>query len=157
VKRARAIVASLSAGEPSSEEVFAAFAELDALPPDTVRDALGSWVGPPPDPAELDDATRRAHGLPSRPLRLRTLEVVRDADVLDLGPVAEEQLRIAGKSWDGVDREPEERLDGEIEGSFAGTLERRVLAADEDPSTTCSSTKATPGSSSAQARPTSSR
>ena len=48
--------------------------------------------------------------------------------MLDLGPVAEEQLRLAGKSWDDADLAPEERLDGELEGSFAGTLERRVLA-----------------------------
>jgi hypothetical protein len=59
--------------------------------------------------------------------------VVKDADVLDLGAVAEEQLRLAGKSWDGVDLPPEERLDGELEGSFAGTLEHRVLADAERP------------------------
>src|SRR5439155_8197782 len=41
---------------------------------------------------------------------------------------AEEQLRIAGKSWDGLDLAPEERLDEEVDGNFAGTLERRVLA-----------------------------
>ncbi len=52
---------------------------------------------------------------------------MRDADVLDEGPVAEEQLRIAGKRWDGRDLEPEQWLDGEIDGSFAGTLERHVL------------------------------
>jgi len=60
-------------------------------------------------------------------VRLRTLSVVNDADVLDLDPVATEQLRVAGKSWDGNDLEPAERLDGEIEGTF-GTLEHRVLA-----------------------------
>jgi hypothetical protein len=58
---------------------------------------------------------------------LRTLAVVRDADVLDLGPIADEQLRLAGISWDGLDRATEDRLDGEIEDSFAGTLEHRVL------------------------------
>jgi hypothetical protein len=42
--------------------------------------------------------------------------------VLDLGPIAEEQLRIAGRTWDGLDLEPEERLDGEREDTFAGTL-----------------------------------
>lgn len=127
-RRAHAIVASLQSGDPGSEEVFDAFWELDALPIDEVRDALAAWVGPLPDMDRLDSATRVAHGLPPRPLRLRTLSVARDADILDLGPVAEEQLRLAGKSWDGVDLAPEERLDGELEGSFAGTFERRVLA-----------------------------
>ncbi len=131
--RARAIVARLSAGSASSDEVFTAFAELDALPADVVREALEPWVGPAPDIDRLDDVTRRVHGLPPRPLRLRTASVAKDADVLDLGPVAEQQLRLAGKSWDGVDREPEERLDEEVEGNFAGTLERRVLADAEAP------------------------
>jgi hypothetical protein len=127
-RRALAIVASLQSGEPGSEEVFDAFWELDALPVEDVREALAAWVGPLPDMDRLDSATRVAHGLPPRPLRLRALSVARDADILDLGPVAEEQLRLAGKSWDGVDLAPEERLDGELEGSFAGTFERRVLA-----------------------------
>src|SRR5690606_31951985 len=70
------------------------------------------------------------------PLRLRTAAVVKDADVLDLGPVAEEQLRLSGKSYDGVDLEPEERLDGEREDSFAGTLEHRSFL-DEDTGERC--------------------
>jgi hypothetical protein len=127
-ERARAIVASLRAGEPGSDEVYDAFWELDALPADDVREALTPWVGPLADMAGLDNATRTARGLPLHPLRLRTLSVEKDADILDVGPVAEEQLRLAGKSWDGVDLPPEERLDGELEGSLAGTLERRVLA-----------------------------
>lgn len=127
-QRARAIVESLRAGEPGPTEVFDAFWELDALPVDDVRDALAAWVGPLPDPDRLDAATRLAHGFPPPPLRLRTIAVAKDADILDLGPLAEEQLRLAGKSWDGADLSPEDRLDGELEGSFAGTLERRVLA-----------------------------
>jgi len=107
--------------------MFDAFWELDALPVDEVKAALAGWVGPLPELDALDDAVRTVHGLPLRPLRLRTVSVARDADVLDLGPVAEEQLRIAGTTWDGVDLTAEERLDGEIEGSFAGSLERRVL------------------------------
>lgn len=122
--RANEIVASLRAGAPSSTEIFEAFYQLDALPPDEVREALAPWV-----PSILDAAPL------VRPLRLRTLSVVKDADVLDLGPIAEEQLRIAGKSWDGADLAPEERLDGELEDSFAGTLERRVLADEESPET----------------------
>ncbi len=125
--RAREIVASLRA-EPSSTDVFDAFWQLDELPVEEVRDALAPWTGPLPDFERLDSATRRAHGMPPKPLRLRTLSVVTDADILDLGPLAEEQLRLAGKSWDGADLAPEDRLDGELEGSFAGTLERRVLA-----------------------------
>jgi hypothetical protein len=125
-ERARAIVDSLD--QLSSEEVFAAFEALDALPPAVVRAALAVATGPAPDPELLDDATRRAHGFPPRPLRLRTLAVVKDADIFDLGSVAGEQLRIAGKAWDGRDLEPEERLDGEIEGSFAGTLEHHAFA-----------------------------
>jgi hypothetical protein len=112
--RAKEIVATLEAGNLRSDEVFAAFADLDALPAEIVRDALGAWIGPTPAPPALRLHT---HGT-----------VVRDADVLDLGPIADEQLRLAGRSWDGVDLAPEERLDGEVEGSFAGTLERRVLA-----------------------------
>ena len=126
--RARAIVASLRTHEPSSEEVFEAFWELDALPVNDVREAFTSWLGPLPDPDRLDPATRLAHGFPPPRLRLRTISVVRDADLLDLGPIAEAQLRIAGTTWDGADLAPEDRLDGEIEGSLAGTLERRVLA-----------------------------
>lgn len=124
---AQAIVEKLGAGLASSEEVFAAFAELDALPPEVVRKAMDAWVGPAPDPERLDDATRRAHGLPPRRLVLKTHAIARDADLFDLGPIAEAQLALAGKSWDGLDLPAEERLDGEVEGSFAGTLVRRVL------------------------------
>lgn len=132
--RARALVASLDEGEELSERVSEAFAELDELPPEVVRAELGEWLGPAADPEALDDAVRLAHGMPRRALHLRTIAVVKDADVLDLGAVAEEQLRIAGKSWDGADLESFERLDGEIEGSFAGTLEHRVLVDASDAS-----------------------
>ena len=127
-ERARAIVSYLQTAAPSSTEVFDAFWQLDALPVNHVRDALAAWVGPLPDLEHLDPALRHAHGLPPRALRLRTLSIARDADVLDLGPLAEAQLRIAGTTWDALDLAPEDRLDGELEGSFAGTLERRVLA-----------------------------
>jgi hypothetical protein len=110
--RATSILASLQAGDPTSAAVYDAFWELDAMPAEEVRAALGV-------------------ALPE--YRLRTVSIAKDADVLDLGPVAEEQLRLAGKSWDGVDLAPEERLDGELEGSFAGTLERRVLADTDAP------------------------
>jgi hypothetical protein len=125
--RARAIVARLSEGTASSDEVFAAFEELDRLPPDVVRGALEPWTGPAPDLERLDDQVRRAHRLPLRTPRLTVLESMRDADVLDAGDIAEQQLRIAGKTWDGQDLDAFERLDGEREDSFAGTLERRVL------------------------------
>ncbi|MDB4996454.1 MAG: Histone H1-like protein [Myxococcaceae bacterium] len=134
--RAEAIVSSLRVGEPSSAEVFEAFAEFDALPRDVVRNALSSWMGPLTDVERMDNATRVAHGLPLHPLRLRTLEITKDADVLDGGPIAEEQLRLAGKTWDGVDLAPEDRLDGELEGSFAGTLERHVFADADAPGNT---------------------
>lgn len=126
-ERAQAIVDSLREGDPSSEEMYEAFWDLDALPVEYVREALASWVGPLPDPSRLDHATRLRHGMPLPPLRLHTRSVERDADILDAGPVAEEQLRLAGKSWDGADLSAEERLDGEVEGSFAGSIERRVL------------------------------
>jgi hypothetical protein len=113
--------------------VFEAFWKLDGLPIDEVRDALAPWVGPDPDRHRLDAATCLARGIPARPLRLRTLSATKDADVLDLGPVAEEQLRLAGMSWDGADRPAEERLDGELGGSFAGTLEHRVLGDSDAP------------------------
>jgi hypothetical protein len=120
--RAAAIVAQLQAGFDTSEQVFAAFAELDALPSEVAREALEKAVGPVPDPMQLDPEIRRRHGMPPPPLMLVPLRTTRDADVLDLGPVAHEQLRIAGRSWDGLDLEPEERLDGEREDTFAGTL-----------------------------------
>jgi hypothetical protein len=132
--RALELVASLRAGE--STDVFDAFWQLDELPVDDVRDAISAWTGPLPDLDRLDAATRLAHGLPIRPLRLRTLSVAKDADVLDLGAIAEQQLHLAGKSWDGADLAPEERLDGEREDSFAGTLERHVLADAEAPGET---------------------
>jgi hypothetical protein len=128
-KLADAIVSRLRAGPETSDEVYIAFAELDELPEDVVRAALEPWLGPGPDIEHLDDATRAAHGFPPRKLRLRTLAIVKDADVLFLGPVAEEQLRVAGRSWDGVDTEPEERLDEDAEHSFAGTLEHHTLVA----------------------------
>lgn len=119
-KRARELVDSLEQGGDDPQLVFEAFAELDFLPPEVVRAAMGDWLG-----AE--------HAAPRPVLRLATLSSVRDADVLDEGPVAEAQLRAAGKFWDGADLEPEERLDGELEGTFAGTLERRVLGEGETP------------------------
>lgn len=125
--RAKAIVARLSEGNASSDEVFAAFEELDRLPPDVVRGAFEPWTGPAPDLERLDDQVRRAHRLPLRTPRLAVLESLRDADVLDAGDVAEQQLRIAGKAWDGQDLDAFERLDGERDDSFAGKLERRVL------------------------------
>src|SRR4051812_7598068 len=90
--RASELVLALRTRSPSSEEVFAAFAELDALPPDVVREVLADWVGPAPDLDRLDDETRRAIGLRPRPLRLRTTSIVKDADVLDLGSAAEAQI-----------------------------------------------------------------
>jgi hypothetical protein len=120
--KAAAIVAQLQAGFDTSEQVFAAFAELDALPSEVAREALEKAVGPVPDPMQLDPEIRRRHGMPPPPLMLVPLRTTRDADVLDIGPVAQEQLRIAGRSWDGLDLEPEERLDGEREDTFAGTL-----------------------------------
>jgi hypothetical protein len=117
-KRARELVDSLENGDGDPQLVFEAFAELDVLPPEVVRAAMGDWIG-----AE--------HAAPRPVLRLATMTSVRDADVLDEGPVAEAQLRAAGKFWDGADLEPEERLDGELEGTFAGTLERRVLGEGE--------------------------
>lgn len=125
--RAKAIVARLSEGNASSDEVFAAFEELDRLPPDVVRGAFEPWTGPAPDLEGLDDQVRRAHRLPLRTPRLAVLESTRDADVLDAGDIAEQQLRIAGKAWDGQDLDAFERLDGERDDSFAGKLERRVL------------------------------
>jgi hypothetical protein len=132
--RAGELVASLRVGE--STDVFDAFWQLDELPVDQVREALTAWTGPLPDLDRLDTATRLAHGLPIRPLRLRTLSVAKDADVLDLGPLAEEQLRLAGKTWDDADLAPEDRLDGELADSFAGTLERHVLADADAPGET---------------------
>lgn len=110
-------MASLGAEDASSEAVFAAFEELDALPVDVVRAELASSVGAVPD-------------LTPPPLQLHVLSDLRDADVLDLGDVAEEQLRILGKSWDGADLDAFERLDGELDGSFAGTLRHRVVGGD---------------------------
>ena len=125
--RAKAIVAQLSAGTASAEDVFAAFEELDHMPADVVRTAFEPWTGPAPDLERLDDAVRRAHRLPLRTPRLRILSSMRDADILDLGEVAESQIRAAGKTWDGLDLDAFDRLDGERAESFAGSLERRVL------------------------------
>jgi hypothetical protein len=127
-RRARAIVASFDADDTTSDKVYETFAELDALPSEAVRKALEAWKGAPlPDPHDLPDNVRRAHGMPPKPIPLTALPKVTDADILDLGPLAEEQLRVAGRSWDGEDLSAEERLDGEREGSLAGTFERRVL------------------------------
>ncbi|MFO0669836.1 MAG: hypothetical protein U0235_09465 [Polyangiaceae bacterium] len=126
--RARAIVRALQNGEPGSAEVFDAFYELDRLPAEVVSAELAAWAGPLPNLDALDDDMRRALRLPPRPLRLRVVSSAHDADVLDLGPVAEAQLRLAGRAWDGRDLPAEERLDGELEGSLAGTLRRLVLA-----------------------------
>ncbi|MBS2017919.1 MAG: hypothetical protein JST00_33900 [Deltaproteobacteria bacterium] len=126
MKGAKAVIAALG-HDASSERVFEAFEMLDGLSPELVRTELAEWLGPAADPEALDDATRAAHGMPPRPLRLRAAAVTKDADVLDLGAIAEEQLLVAGKSWDGEERDAFERLDGEVEGSFAGTLEHVSL------------------------------
>ena len=128
VERASKLVASLGHGLASADEVFATFEELDGLPTEVVRDALVALTGEAPSLDRLDNATRIALGMPPKPMVLRPIAIVRDADVLDLGRLAEAQLRIAGETWDGVDRSAEDRLDGESEGSFAGSLERVVLA-----------------------------
>lgn len=127
-ERAAELVTFLRAGEASSSEVHDAFWELDRLPSGVVLDALAPWTGPAPSLDPLDDDRRRALGLPARPLALTVLEVAEDADVLMLGDVAEEQLRVAGREWDGQDLDPFERLDGERDDSFAGSLRRVVLA-----------------------------
>jgi hypothetical protein len=125
--RAREIVARLRNAE-GVDDLFLEFENLDSLPPDDVRAELEPWLGPAPSLDDLDDAMRKRHGLAPRALVLETVAVVEDADVLDLGAIADKQLRIAGKTWDGADLEPEERLDGELEGTFAGTLRHVVLA-----------------------------
>jgi hypothetical protein len=115
--KASAIVAELRAGFETSEQVFAAFAELDALPPDVARAALEKAMG-----------IRQAPDAEPAPMILVPVRTTHDADVLDLGDTAQGQLRIAGRSWDGLDLEPEERLDGEREDTFAGTLVARTFA-----------------------------
>ena len=126
--RAKALVAVLRTAEPDSREMYEAFYELDSLPTDVVRAELAEWMGPLPDVDQLDAATRRALRLPPPALRLSTMSLANDADIFDLGSIAEEQVRLAGRTWDGLDMAAEERLDGELEGSFAGTLQRVVLA-----------------------------
>ena len=128
VERAAKLVASLGQGLESADDVFAAFEQLDALPAEVVRDALVALTGESATLDDLDDATRVALGMPPKPVVLRPIAIVRDADVLDLGRLVEAQVRAAGETWDGENREAVERLDGESEGSFAGTLERLVLA-----------------------------
>ena len=86
------IIARLRAEPDTADEVFGAFVELDQLPPAIVREALEPWLGPQPE-------------APARP-PLEILTETRDADVLDLGPSVESQLRVAGRTWDGIDREP---------------------------------------------------
>jgi hypothetical protein len=113
--QANALVERLRAADVGADEIADVFWELDVLPADVVRAALTTWLGAQTEPS-----------VPA-PRLLITIASARDADVLDLGSVAEEQLRIAGTSWDGQDLEPEERLDGERDDSFAGTLEHRVL------------------------------
>lgn len=130
--RAKEIVAQLSAGTASSEDVFAAFEELDHLPADVVKSALEPWLGPAPDPERLDDTLRRAHRLPLRAPRLRVLSSMRDADILDLGEIPEAQIKLAGKTWDGLELDAFERLDGERGDTWAGSLERRVLGEQGD-------------------------
>lgn len=127
-ERAAELVTFLRGGEASSSEVHDAFWELDRLPSGVVLDALAPWTGPAPSLDPLDDERRRALGLPQRPLALTVLEVAADADVLMLGDVAEEQLRVAGREWDGQDLDAFERLDGERDDSFAGSLRRVSLA-----------------------------
>lgn len=128
VARAKACVAVLRTADPDSVEMYEAFRELDSLPVDVVRAELAEWMGPLPDLDQLDAPTRVRFGLPLRPLRLVVASTTRDADIFDLGALAEDQVRLACKSWDGADLPAEERLDGELEGSFAGTLQRLVLA-----------------------------
>ena len=152
--RARAILASLD--RLSSEEVFAAFEELDALPRDAVRAALAASTGPVPDPERLDDALRRAHGFPPRALRLRTTAIVKDADIFDLGSVAEEQVRLAGKSGTAATSPPRS---GSTTRSKARSQARSSITSSRrraSRSSTSSATPATPGQSSERGPPSSS-
>lgn len=130
-QRAAAIVAALGKNA-GSEDVFAAFEELDALPAEVVASVLTPWTGPAPDPQQLDAATRRAHGFPPLPLEVHTIRILKPKRADELGRVGQEQVRVAGTTWDGLDLDASARLatDGS-ESSFAGTLEHRVVS-DED-------------------------
>ena len=128
-RRAAELVVALQ-GEAAVGDPFETFEALDALPADVVRAVLSSWTGAAPDPEALDEATRRAHGFPLPPLRLRVLRAMRPVSAAALpaiAPIAAEQVRVAGRAWDGRDLVAAERLAGKGQDAFADTLEVRWL------------------------------
>ncbi|AKV03363.1 Histone H1-like protein HC2 [Labilithrix luteola] len=130
--RAAKIVETLGEG-PKSADVFEAFEELDALPSDVVKDAFEAWTGPAPDPERLDAATRKAHGFAPPALVLRLVRLERPTSTDKLPALEQEQLRLAGTAWDGLDLPAAERLaPNGGESTFAGTFERRTIVGTEE-------------------------
>jgi hypothetical protein len=132
-RRAAELVVALQ-GEAAVGDPFEAFEALDGLPAEVVRAVLSSWTGAAPDPEALDEATRRAHGFPPAPLHLRVKRAMRPISagaLAAVGPLAAEQVRVAGLAWDGRDLPAPARFasasSGGDEGAFARSLEIRWL------------------------------
>ncbi len=133
-RRAAELVVALQ-GEAAVADPFEAFEALDGLPAEVVRAVLSSWTGAAPDPESLDEATRRAHGFSPAPLHLRVKRAMRPVSagaLAAVGPLAAEQVRVAGLAWDGRDLPAAARFasasSGGDEGAFARSLEIRWLS-----------------------------
>jgi hypothetical protein len=121
-KRATSLVRELA--RPDSD-VYELFAQLDALPKDTVLAALASTTGPSRPPEELDDDLRRVHGFPEPPLRLTCTRVVKATAEMRLGETTVEQIERACTTWDGLVLPFATRLAAGSE--FAGKVEHHTF------------------------------
>jgi hypothetical protein len=108
-------------------DVYELFAQLDALPPDTVRAALAGTTGPSRPPEELDDDVRRVHRFAPPPLRLTCTRVVLPAAGARLGLTTAEQIERACTTWDGLALPIAARLAEGGAHSLAGAIEHRTL------------------------------
>jgi len=133
---AREIVNGLRGPQPvASEQVFASFAQLDALPGDAVIAALEPWTGPAPDAESLSNSLRARIGLPPRRVMLGAVAVERiapaespSADSFAMRNYSDAlvaQIAAAGLTWDGRDLPASARLgfDGSGGGSGASVLD----------------------------------
>jgi len=93
-------------------------------PKSVVKKALADLAKRKPGVKHAVEEARRSA---PAPIDLRVTSIRRLRDVTELGPIEREQLRIAGKAWDGRDLSPDRRV-GSSEEAFGGVLELRAFS-----------------------------
>jgi len=99
-------------------------AQSDVPPKSVVKKALADLAKRKPGVKHAVEEARRSA---PAPIVLRVTSIRRLRDVTELGPIEREQLRIAGKAWDGRDLSPDRRV-GSSEEAFGGVLELRAFS-----------------------------